>query len=127
MFSSGRIFLFGYRYFTNSQKDAYETLVKSCYEAAHSRDVKEGLYLQGTSAQVYYVEELYNMGYMDRPADPKDSTKNCFNDGVVGNKSKVTISLYGSGEIPSYKYVVDLRCPVTSKYDDVTTTWTTSD
>ena len=67
-----------YKYVTKSQKQAYDTLQKTCYEAAQSRAIKEGLDLQtGDPPETYYIKDLADYGYMDIPADPRKKGSVC--------------------------------------------------
>ena len=95
-------------YVTKTRKAAYETLITTSRTAAQNRYIDEGL---PNGCQKYNVEDdLYKVGYMDKPADPASTSSNC--KGFVYVKGTDS-----SDSIENYKILVSLACSVYNQDD----------
>ena len=97
-----------YRHVTHSKDQAYDTLLKTSYEAAASKAANT---MADPSAEpdgklVYDIGELSEEGYMDAPIDPNEKGSEC--------TGEVTITVASSTGIESYEYKVEINCPTKS-------------
>lgn len=91
-----------YKYLTKSKTDAIDTLVKTSYEAAHSKASNDMSLSDGT---VYYIKDLAAEGFMDRPIDPDNKSTECT------GEVKIKLSQSNSGAaLDDYTYTVHVKC-----------------
>ena len=90
-----------YQYVKKSRDQAYETLLKTSYEAAESKAANT-MADPSTGNITYTISELADEGYMDTPIDPNNQGVSC-----TGN---VVIKKVSTAGIDDYKYEVRLTC-----------------
>ena len=68
------------QYVTKTRKEAYDTLITTVRTAAQNKYINDGM---PTGCQAYGIEDLYTMGYMDKPSDPASTSDNCQGTAVI--------------------------------------------
>lgn len=94
-----------YRHVTHAREQAYETLLKTSYEAAQSKaaNTMADPTAEPSGKIEYSIDDLVNEGYMDDPIDPQKNGSSCT--GTVTITKATTVS-----GIDSYNYEVKLTC-----------------
>ena len=96
------------KHVTKTRQAAYDTLITTARTAAQNRFMDDGM---GASCKKYdLVSELYQGGYMDKPADPASTSENC--SGTVYIKSDTSGS-----SMENYKILVELDCSTNKPKD----------
>ena len=90
-----------YRNVIRSRTQAFNTLLKTSYEAAQSKAANT-MADPSTGDITYTISELADEGYMDTPIDPNNQGVSC-----TGN---VVIKKVSTSGLDSYEYIVTLNC-----------------
>lgn len=92
-------------YMDKSKKQAMETIISTAYDGAVNTLMEENIMLNEEESTSFTLQELYENGSIERPADPYNSSKEC--EGYV----KVTNpKASSSAEIDNYQYKVHIEC-----------------
>lgn len=89
----------------NSREQAMETIASSSYDGAVMYMMDNNMMLNTNETTTIEIEDLYEDGRIQRPADPYNTKAEC--DGKVVVQNKTTSSTTG---LEDYRYTITVNC-----------------
>lgn len=94
-----------YIYATNSREQALETIETTSYDGAVNYMMEHNILLSPGESETISITTLFEEGYIERPTDPDDNSKDCTGTVVVTNEESS-----GVAGLDDYTYEVQVKC-----------------
>lgn len=92
------------KYLDKSRMQSYKTMEKSAYNAAQNYVIDEGITVEKGQAREVKISDLVNNGYLEKPIDPVNQSKDCTGSVTIKNNG------ISNDQIDSYRYKVEIKC-----------------